>query len=84
MCPPSSQQSSRSGVGVEVAVAVAAGVRVAVGIGGRVGDGELVEVAVGLLVAVGVSEIDGLNSAGGSTAQAVTSVKMDSMNMSNE
>ena len=69
MRPPSSQQASRSGVGLDAGFAVAVGVQVAVGLGCGVGEAMVVEFAVGLLVSVEVAVITGSTSAGGSAAQ---------------
>lgn len=81
MRPPSSQQASRSGVGLDEGLAVAAGVRLAValGLGEGEGEGETVEVVVGLLVAVSVSMAVGIVSEGRTAAQAVNTANIETI-----
>lgn len=78
--PPSSQQASRSGVGLDVGFGVALGVQVAVLLGGGDGEGEGVKVAVGSLVLVAVSGTAVLRATGDPAVQADTNKKMAAIN----
>ena len=78
--PPSSQQASLSGVGLDVGFVAVVGAPVAVLLGVGDGEGEGVKVAVGSLVLVAVSGTAVLRATGDPAVQADTSKKTVAIN----